>query len=110
MAGFALGAGLIISALTTKYRDLSFLITFGVQLLMYASPIIYSSTTIPLRFQFYVQLNPLSSIIESFRNAYLGVNNVHSFSLSYSSLFMIILLIIGLFVFNKVEQKFIDTV
>ena len=110
MAGFALGAGLIISALTTKYRDLNFLITFGVQLLMYASPIIYSSTSINSKFQFYVKLNPLSAIIESFRNSYLGINNSHPLSLIYSSVFMIILLVIGLFIFNKVEQKFIDTV
>jgi lipopolysaccharide transport system permease protein len=110
MAGLAFGAGLVIAALTTKYRDLSFLISFGVQLLMYASPIIYSSTTINQKFKSYIQLNPLTGIIESFRNSYLGTGEVEIFSLFYSFLCMLIFIILGLFFFNKVEQKFIDTV
>jgi lipopolysaccharide transport system permease protein len=110
MAGLAFGTGLIIAALTTKYRDLSFLISFGVQLLMYASPIIYSSTTINQKFKSYIQLNPLTGIIESFRNSYLGTGEVEIFSLLYSFFCMLILIILGLFFFNKVEQKFIDTV
>jgi lipopolysaccharide transport system permease protein len=110
MAGLAFGAGLVIAALTTKYRDLSFLISFGVQLLMYASPIIYSSTTINQKFKSYIQLNPLTGIIESFRNSYLGTGEVEIFSLLYSFLCMLIFIILGLFFFNKVEQKFIDTV
>jgi lipopolysaccharide transport system permease protein len=110
MAGLAFGTGLVIAALTTKYRDLSFLISFGVQLLMYASPIIYSSTTINQKFKSYIQLNPLTGIIESFRNSYLGTGEVEIFSLLYSFLCMLIFIILGLFFFNKVEQKFIDTV
>jgi lipopolysaccharide transport system permease protein len=110
MAGLAFGTGLIIAALTTKYRDLSFLISFGVQLLMYASPIIYSSTTINQKFKSYIQFNPLTGIIESFRNSYLGTGEVEIFSLLYSFFCMLILIILGLFFFNKVEQKFIDTV
>ena len=110
MAGLALGTGLIIAALTTKYRDLSFLVSFGVQLLMYGSPIIYSSTTINQKFKPYIQINPLTGIIESFRNSYLGTGKVEISSLLYSLVCMLIFIILGLFFFNKVEQKFIDTV
>ena len=110
MAGFAFGTGLIIAALTTKYRDLSFLVSFGVQLLMYGSPIIYSSTTINQKFKSYIQLNPLTGIIESFRNSYLGTGKVEISSLLYSLFCMLLFIILGLYFFNKVEQKFIDTV
>ncbi len=110
MAGLAFGAGLIIAALTTKYRDLSFLVSFGVQLLMYASPIIYSSTTINPKFKFYIQLNPLTGVIESFRNSFLGTGKLEVYNLLYSFLFMMITIFFGLYLFNKVEQKFIDTV
>jgi lipopolysaccharide transport system permease protein len=110
MAGLAFGAGLIIAALTTKYRDLSFLVSFGVQLLMYGSPIIYSSTTINQKFKSYIQLNPLTGIIESFRNSYLGTGKIEISSLLYSLFCMLIFIILGLYFFNKVEQKFIDTV
>lgn len=110
MAGLAFGAGLIIAALTTKYRDLSFLVSFGVQLLMYGSPIIYSSTTINQKFKSYIQLNPLTGIIESFRNSYLGTGEVEISSLLYSLFCVLIFIVLGLYFFNKVEQKFIDTV
>lgn len=110
MAGLAFGTGLIIAALTTKYRDLSFLVSFGVQLLMYGSPIIYSSSTINQKFKPYIQVNPLTGIIESFRNSYLGTGKVEVSSLLYSLFCMFIFIILGLYLFSKVEQKFIDTV
>ena len=110
MAGLAFGTGLIIAALTTKYRDLSFLISFGVQLLMYGSPIIYSSTTINHKFKSYIQINPLTGIIESFRNSFLGTGKIEISSLLYSFLCMVFFIIIGLYAFSKVEQKFIDTI
>ncbi len=110
MAGLAFGTGLIIAALTTKYRDLTFLVSFGVQLLMYGSPIIYSSTTINPKFKSYIQLNPLTGIIESFRNSFLGTGSVEINSLLYSFLCMLFFIVIGLYFFNKVEQKFIDTI
>lgn len=110
MAGLAFGAGLVIAALTTKYRDLSFLISFGVQLLMYASPIIYSTTTINPKFKPYIQVNPLTGVIEAFRNSFLGTGTFDIYSILYSFLFMIITIFFGLYLFNKVEQKFIDTV
>jgi lipopolysaccharide transport system permease protein len=110
MAGLAFGTGLVIAALTTKYRDLSFLISFGVQLLMYGSPIIYSSSSIDPKFKSFVQLNPLSGVIESFRNSFLGIGTFESHNLLYSLIFMLFMIIIGLYLFNKVEHKFIDTV
>ena len=110
MAGLALGSGLIIAALTTKYRDLSFLISFGVQLLMYCSPIIYSTTKMPIKYKNIVNINPLSSIIESFRNVHLGIRNSSSMELLYSFIFTVFILLFGIFYFNKVEKRFIDTV
>jgi lipopolysaccharide transport system permease protein len=110
MAGISLGAGMIFSALTTKYRDLTFLLTFGVQLLMYATPVIYPLTSIPEKYKSYVLLNPLSSIIETFRYAYLGTGTFSWSSLCYSTIFMFVLLLSGITIFNKVERSFMDTV
>lgn len=110
MAGLAFGAGLIIAALTTKYRDLSFLISFGVQLLMYGSPIIYSSSTINPKFKLYIKLNPLTGIIESFRNSFLGIGNIESSGILYSLLCVLLLILFGIYLFNRVEQNFIDTI
>ncbi|HLF73848.1 MAG TPA: ABC transporter permease, partial [Anaerolineales bacterium] len=76
MAGLGLGLGIIISSLTTKYRDLRFLVTFGVQLLMYATPVIYPVSAIPERFQWVILANPMTSIVEAFRYAFLGAGTV----------------------------------
>ena len=110
MAGFALGAGMIVSALTTKYRDLTMLITFGVTLLMYATPVIYPVSAVPPAYQVYVQLNPLSPVVETFRYAFLGSGALDWQGLGYSFGTMVILLISGVIIFNKVEQTFMDTV
>ncbi len=110
MAGLAFGGGLIIAALTTKYRDLSFLVSFGVQLLMYATPIIYSSKSLNSSIKIYAQINPLSSIVESFRTSFLGGTNIEVNSLLYSLIFMLVIVFCGILLFNKVQQKFIDTV
>lgn len=110
MAGIALGAGLIISALTTKYRDFTYLVTFGVTLLMYATPVIYPTTTIEEKYRFWVQLNPLSGIVETFRYGWLGSGSFSWSALGYSFAFMIVLLTGGIIVFNKVEKNFMDTV
>ena len=79
MAGLGLGFGIIVSALTTKYRDLRFLVQFGVQLLMYATPVIYPASSIPARFQILIAANPMTSIVETFRYVWQGklVNGVH---------------------------------
>ena len=110
MAGLGLGFGIIISSLTTKYRDLRFLVQFGVQLLMYATPVIYPASTIPPRFQWIIQANPMTSVIEAFRFAYLGAGTVNLDHLLYSFGFMLVVVIIGSIIFNRVEQTFMDTV
>jgi lipopolysaccharide transport system permease protein len=110
MAGLGLGFGIIISSLTTKYRDLRFLVQFGVQLLMYATPVIYPASSIPARFQWAIQANPMTSVIEAFRFAYLGAGTVNLNHLLYSFGFMLVVVILGSIIFNRVEQTFMDTV
>lgn len=110
MAMLSLGAGMLISALTTKYRDLIFLLGFGVQLLMYATPIIYSLENIPPKYAAIIRANPMSAIIETFRFAFTGSGSFSWSSLGYSATFAAALLLIGTLVFNKVEKSFMDTV
>ena len=110
MAGLGLGFGITISSLTTKYRDLRFLVTFGVQLLMYAAPVIYPVSSIPERYQWIILANPMTSIIEAFRYAFLGAGTVNINQLLYSFSFMIVIVLIGGMIFNRVEQTFMDTV
>lgn len=110
MAGLGLGFGIIVSSLTTRYRDLSFLVSFGVQLWMYATPVIYPVSAIPARFQQLIQLNPMTPIIEAFRYAYLGAGRLDAGGLLYSSAFMLAIIFLGSIIFNRVEQTFMDTV
>jgi lipopolysaccharide transport system permease protein len=110
MAGLGLGFGLIVSALTTKYRDLRFLVQFGVQLLMYATPVVYSSSSIPARFRPLIQANPMTSVIEAFRYAFLGGGTVSLGGLAYSFAFMVVIVAVGAVIFNRVEATFMDTV
>ncbi len=110
MAGLGLGFGIIISSLTTKYRDLRFLVQFGVQLLMYATPVIYPASSIPDGFQWVIQLNPMTPIVEAFRFAFLGAGTVNGSHLSYSFGFMLVVVLLGSLIFNHVEQTFMDTV
>lgn len=110
MAGLGLGFGIIISSLTTKYRDLTNLVSFGVQLWMYATPIIYPLSEIPEKYRIFVLANPLTPIIETFRFALLGSGTVSWIHLSYSFAFTILVLALGIILFNKVEQTFMDTV
>lgn len=110
MAALGLGFGMLISAMTTKYRDLKFLVTFGVQLAMYASPVIYPISTLPDKFKIYILANPMSGIIETFRFAFLGQGTFEWSYLGYSTLFAAIILGLGIVVFNKVEKSFMDTV
>jgi len=110
MAIMSLGLGLIITALTTKYRDLVFLLTFGVQLLMYATPIIYPMSALPVKYAPIIKANPLSAIVETFRYAFTGSGIFNWLYLLYSAVFSIIVLVIGVVVFNKVEKSFMDTV
>lgn len=110
MAGLGLGFGIIITSLTTKYRDLQFLISFAVQLLMYATPVVYPLSYVPEKYKLLVCLNPMTSVVEAFRYAYLGAGGIDSIWLIYSTVFTFCLLIIGVLVFNKVEKSFMDNV
>ncbi len=110
MAGLGLGLGIIVSSLTTKYRDLRFLVQFGVQLLMYATPVIYPVSSIPARFQWIILANPMTSIVEAFRLAFLGTGTVNCGQLLYSFGFMLVVVFLGSVIFNRVEQTFMDTV
>ena len=110
MAGMGLGLGMIISAMTTKYRDLSFLITFGVQLLMYATTVIYPLSAAPEKYRWLISANPMTSIIETFRYGFLGKGTFSWYSLSYTTMVTFLLVLFGTIVFNKVEKNFIDTV
>lgn len=110
MALFGLGMGMIISAMTTKYRDLVFLVTFGVQLFMYATPVIYPLNAAPDSIEKIIRLNPLSSIIEGLRLAILGRGDFEPGSLLYSAGVILGMTFIGILIFNKTEKNFIDTV
>ena len=111
MAGLGLGLGIIISSLTTKYRDFSILIGFAVQLLMYATPIAYPLSYLKGKsYAHWVAWNPLSPIVEAFRYALFGVGTVDTTGLLYSGAFIIIVLFLGMVIFSKVERTFMDTV
>ncbi|MCX7097832.1 MAG: ABC transporter permease [Methylococcales bacterium] len=110
MALIGLAAGLIFSSLTTKYRDLNHLLTFGVQLLMYATPVIYPVSTIPEKYKIFIQANPLTPILEGFKYAFLGAGHFSWDALGYSGGFTAVLLFFGLIIFHQTERSFIDTV
>lgn len=110
MAALGLGLGMIISALTTKYRDLTFLVTFGIQLFMYATPVIYPLSSAPERYRWLIELNPMTNIIEGMRFSLLGTGSFSYSSLSYTVISTVIILVVGTLIFNKVEKSFVDTV
>ena len=110
MAGLGLGFGIIISAMTTKYRDLRYLVEFGVHLWMYATPVVYPLSTIPEKYVPFILANPMTPIIETFRYALLGAGTVNIYHLSYASIFTLMVLAIGIIMFNQVEKTFMDTV
>lgn len=111
LAGLGLAFGIVISSMTTKYRDLTILFTFVVQLWMYATPIIYPLSTITNeKIRLAMTLNPITSIVETFKYGALGVGSFSWGALGYSFSFMMVLLIIGVIVFNKVQRSFMDTV
>lgn len=110
VAGFGLGGGIIVSALTTRYRDLAQLVTFGVQLLMFATPVIYPVSAVPDKYRWVVSLNPLSPVVEAFRNGFLGGGSVTATQLAISCGVMLAILVVGLMLFSRVERTFMDTV
>ena len=110
MAALGLGLGIIASSLTTKYRDLVQLIGFGMQLWMYATPIVYPISLVPEKWQWLIALNPMAPIIEAFRYAFLGSGTIHFWYMGLSLGTTIIILIIGIVLFSRVEKSFMDTV
>jgi lipopolysaccharide transport system permease protein len=110
MGILGLGFGILISSLTTKYRDLSFAVTFGVQLWMYATPIVYPMSQIPERWQWLFALNPMAAIIEAFRYAFLGAGSIKPLFLGISLAVTLVVLGIGIVLFRRIEKTFMDTV
>ena len=110
VALLGLALGILISALTTKYRDMAVLMGFGVQLLMYATPVIYPLSFIPEKYKTIIGLNPLTWLTEAFRNGLLGKGILNVPMLGYSAAVTVALLIVSIMVFSKVEKTFMDTV
>ena len=110
MALIGLGAGILFTSMTTRYRDLNFLLSFGVQLLMYATPVIYPVSIIPEKYRIIIMLNPLTSIVEGFKYAFMGVGHFSWSGLLYSAGFAMVILFAGILVFHKTERNFIDTI
>lgn len=110
LAMLALGCGIIISALTTKYRDLSVLVTFGMQIWMYGSAIIFPVSSLPEKWANIFMLNPVVPVVEAFRYAFTGKGILSVTYLSISMLVTFIILFVGIVLFNKVEKTFMDTV
>ena len=110
LAVLSLGFGIIISSLTTKYRDLAVLVTFGVQLWMYATPVVYPASQIGGKLKTLMMLNPVSPIVESFRYAFLGSGSIPWNFLGISVVTTLVVLFIGVVLFSRVEKTFMDTV
>ena len=110
MAGLGLGFGIIISSMTTKYRDLQQLVGFGVQLMMYGTPVIYPLSSVDAELRWLLLLNPMTPVVEVFRFAFLGTSALEPVYLIYSFFCMLTSLLIGIVAFNHVENTFMDTV
>ncbi len=110
MASLGLGLGMIITAMTNKYRDLAFLVVFGVQLFMYATPVIYPLSTVSSNYKWIITLNPMTQIIEISRLALLGKGEFSMQTFTYTIVITGLILLLGTIIFNKVEKTFIDKV
>jgi len=110
LAFHALSWGLIVSSLTSKYRDLRYLVGFGLQLFMYATPIIYPLSAAGDKFRWALELNPLTPIFEAFKYGFLGAGSLSWNGLLYSAVFMVVMMFISVIIFNRVERNFMDTV
>lgn len=106
----AMSWGLIISALTTKYRDLTQLVTFGIQLFMYVTPVIYPLSAAPEKYRIFISLNPLTPIFETFKYSCMGSGSLDWIGLGYSFIVLLITLFLSIIIFNRVERNFMDTV
>jgi len=113
IAAQGLGLGMMISAITTKYRDLSFVVSFGVPLIMYGTPVIYPLSEVIKKYPAYsglIRYNPITAVIETFRYGFLGKGSFSFELLGYSMLVTLFILLAGTIIFNRVERKFVDTV
>lgn len=110
LAFHSLGWGLIFSSLTTKYRDLKFLLQFGIQLFMYATPVIYPLSAAPEKYRDIIALNPLTPIFEGFKYSCLGCGSLEWSGLLHSTIFMLIVLFFSVVIFSRTERTFMDTV
>jgi len=110
MAALGLGCGIIASSLTTRYRDLTYLIGFGIQLWMYATPIVYPASQVPKDWQWLILLNPMAPVIESFRHAFLGTATVNPAGMAISVMTTIIILLAGIVMFSRVEKSVMDII
>jgi lipopolysaccharide transport system permease protein len=110
LALLSLGFGLVISAMTTKYRDLTFLIQFCIQLWMYATPVIYPMSQIPEKYRGVIMANPVSSIVEAFKYGFTGSGSFSGIGIIYSGIFATVLFLVGIAIFNRTEKTFMDTV
>lgn len=110
VAGYALGGGILVCALTTRYRDLIHLMTFGIQLLMFATPVIYPVSSLPAAYRWVAYVNPLAPLFEGFRHAVLGVGSVSLPHVAISAAGMIAVIVVALALFTRVERTFMDTV
>lgn len=106
----ALSWGLVITSLTTKYRDLNLLVTFGVQLLMYATPVIYPLSFAPVQYRVFLNANPLTPIFEAFKYTFVGAGTFDVSSIGYSFITLCVVMFFAVILFNRTEQRFMDTV
>lgn len=110
MACLGLGIGIIISSLTTRYRDLTFAVGFGVQLWMYATPVVYPLSSVTGMLRTLVMLNPMTPVVESFKSLFLGTGGIDPVMMAYSWIEVLLILVVGLVMFSRVEKNFMDTV
>lgn len=110
MGLLSLGLGMIFSSLTTKYRDLAILLTFGIQLAMYASPVIYPVSSVPQNYRWLLQINPITPLIETLRYGFLGSGTFSWHSLCQSAVVTLVILLVGIIIFNRTQKSFTDTV
>lgn len=110
MAALGLGMGILISSMTTKYRDLALALGFGAQLWMYATPVVYPLSQIPAKWQWLFALNPMTAIVETFRYMFLGSGAIQPWMIGVSLGMTILILSLGIVLFSRVEKTFMDTI
>ena len=105
-----LGFGVLISSVTTKYRDLTFVMTFAIQIWMFATPIVYPLSIVPEKYRLLAVLNPMTSVVESFRAAFLGTSSIELVHIAISVTITLLVFIAGVIMFSRIEKTFMDTV